>query len=167
VSLIDDLRKFSSRSWQERGLFAEAFVLLGVMRAAIVLFPFRKITAHLGLAPGASPEVSESALCVKPTDIGWAVQAAAARTPWQSACLVQALTGMVMLGRRGINATLYLGVARDESGAEAMAAHAWLRCGDNILTGAGGIERFSAISSFSRSGSGDVSRQGTHDRTER
>jgi hypothetical protein len=167
VSLIDDLRKFSSRSWQERGLFAEAFVLLGVMRAAIVLFPFRKITAYLGLTPGASSSVPESALCVKPTDIGWGVQAAAARTPWQSACLAQALTGMVMLGRRGINATLYLGVARDESGAEAMTAHAWLRCGDAILTGAGGVERYAAISSFSRSGLGDASRQCTNDRTER
>jgi hypothetical protein len=167
VSLIDDLRKFSSRSWQERWMFAEAFVLLGVMRAAIVLSPFRKITAHLGLTPGASPEVFESALSVKPTDIGWAIQAAAARTPWKSACLAQALTGMLMLGRRGINATLYLGVARDESGAEAMAAHAWLRCGDAILTGAGGVERYAALSSFSRSGSGDASRQGTHDRTKR
>jgi hypothetical protein len=167
VSLIDELRKFSSRSWQERRMFAEAFVLLGVMRAAIVLFPFRKITARLGLTPGASPAVSNPVLSVKPTDIGWAVQAAAARTPWQSACLVQALTGMLMLGRRGINATLYLGVARDESGAEAMAAHAWLRCGAAILTGAGGVERYVAISSFSRPGSGDASRQGTHDRTER
>jgi hypothetical protein len=74
---------------------------------------------------------------------------------------------MVMLGRRGINTTLYLGVARDESGTEAMAAHAWLRCGAAILTGAGGVERYSAISSFSRTGSRDASRQATHDRTER
>jgi len=72
---------------------------------------------------------------------------------------------MVMLSRRGISATLYLGVARDENDPGAMAAHAWLRCGEVILTGAGGVERFSAISSFSRPPSDDARRQPRNDRT--
>lgn len=165
MSLIDDLRKLSSRSWLERGLFMESFMLLGVMRAAILLFPFRRITAIMGLAQGEMSSVGESAMSAKPAAIGWSIQAAAARTPWESACLVQALTGMVMLARRGLGATLYLGVAKDTSDPEAMIAHAWLRCGDTILTGAGGVERFSKISSFSRARTDGTRRQPNNDRT--
>jgi len=40
-----------------------------------------------------------------------------------------------MLRRRGLSSTLVLGVAKDR---EKMEAHAWLVCGDQILTG--GIE---------------------------
>ena len=145
-------------------MFIEAFVLLGVMRAAILLFPFRRITALMGLRPCDAPSGAESSMSAIPADIGWAVQAAAARAPWESACLAQSLTGMAMLGRRGINATLYLGVAKDDSGAEAMVAHAWLCCGELILTGAGGVERFSAISSFSRPAAGYASLQRQIDR---
>jgi len=154
VSLFDNLRKFTLCSWQERRLFFEACVLLGVMRAAILLLPFRKITKMMGLVQGEQSAASESIPPCSTETISWAIQAAAARTPWESACLVQALTGMAMMSRRGINATLYLGVAKDESGAEAMLAHAWLRCGTIILTGFGGAERFSAISSFSRPAAG-------------
>ena len=146
-------------------MFFEAFLLLGVMRAAILLLPFRRITTILGLAQGATSSMPAVDMTVDPADVGWAIRAAAARTPWESACLAQALTGMVMLSRRGIAATLYLGVARDEIDPEAMSAHAWLRCGDTILTGAGGVERFSAISSFSRPPADDAGRQPHNDRT--
>jgi hypothetical protein len=165
VSLIDDLRKFSSRSRLERGLFLEACVLLGVMRASILLFPFRRITNLLGLAQCNTSSMPGSDMTDDPSTIGWAVQAAAARTPWESACLVQALTGMIMLSHRGIGATLYLGVSKDENNPETMTAHAWLRCGDTILIGAGGVERFSVISSFSRPPADSMRRQPDNDRT--
>ena len=150
VSLIEDLRKFTARTRQERLMFFEAFILLGVMRAAILLLSFRRITNLLGISQGVISSLPAANLAVEPAVVGWAVQAAAARTYWESACLAQALTGMAMLSRRGINATLYLGVARDESDPGTMAAHAWLRYGDAILTGAGGVERYVSISSFSR-----------------
>jgi len=165
VSQTDDLRKFFARSWRERGLFVEAFFLLGVMRTAILLLPFRKIAGMMGLVQGSTSTESVSSLPVNPSDIGWSIRAAAKRTHWESACLAQALTGMVMLGRRGINATLYLGVAKDESDPETLNAHAWLRCGDTILTGAGGVERYSAISSFFRPPAENTCRQPHNDRT--
>lgn len=129
-------------------MFFEALLLLGVMRAAILFVPFRKIAAMMGLVQGAQPVEHEvlSSSCTE--GISWAIRAAAARTPWESACLVRALTGMAMLSRRRIKATLYLGVAKDESGAETMKAHAWLSCGDNILVGAAGYEEYAVISAY-------------------
>jgi len=84
VSPIDDWRKFSARSWQERWLFLEAFILLGVMRAAILLLPFRRITSLLGLAQGDTTALPAKDTAVDPTVVGWAIQAAAARTHWES-----------------------------------------------------------------------------------
>jgi hypothetical protein len=165
VSLIDDLHKFSARSWRERGLFIEAFLLLGVMRAAILLLPFRRITGLLGLAQGETAAVA-AVMTDDPAAVGWSIQAAAARTRWESACLAQALTGMAMLSRRGIAATLYLGVAKDMSDPAAMTAHAWLCCCGTILTGAGGVERYAAISSFSRPPADGTRRPADNDRTE-
>ena len=51
-----------------------------------------------------------------------------------------------MLRRRQIQSTLYLGLAKDAS--QSLQAHAWLRCGEDIITGKAGHERFSVISSF-------------------
>jgi len=150
VSLIDDLRRFFARSGQERRLFIEAYVLLGVMRAAILLMPFRKITGMMGLVQCECLMPSPYAAAGSTEHIGWAIQAAAARTPWESACLAQALTGMLMLIRRGGTATIILGVAKDDNGSETMKAHAWLRCGGTVVTGAAGSDGFVPISGFTR-----------------
>lgn len=147
----DGLRKFFQRSRQERWLFLEAFLLLAIMRAAILLLPFRRITAMMNLEQGEPGAAARSFPDALPARVGWAVRAAAARTPWESACLAQALTAMNMLSRRGIYATLYLGVAKGGSLQESMDAHAWLDCGGSTITGAAGAERFSAISRFTRS----------------
>lgn len=52
----------------------------------------------------------------------------------------------MMLRRRQIPSTLYLGVAKKEDGD--LNAHAWLRTGDAIILGGGGLERFSVVSTF-------------------
>ena len=69
-------------------------------------------------------------------------------TFWESQCLVKAIAGMKMLERRGIDSTLYLGTARDESGK--MIAHAWLRSGPFYISGAEGMEKFTVVSMFGK-----------------
>jgi Transglutaminase-like superfamily len=53
-----------------------------------------------------------------------------------------------MLRRRKIAGTLYLGIAEDAVAPELLTAHAWLRCGDVILTGESECEHFSMVSCF-------------------
>ena len=149
VSSAEMLRKLQSRTWRELRLLPEALVLLGLMRLAVLLVPFQRTAGFLGLTQknGILPDVPSHQLSVAGT-IGWAVRAMAARTPWESACLTQALAGMIMLQRRGIPAALYLGVAKDADDPKNMAAHAWLTCGDTMVTGESGYERFTVISTF-------------------
>jgi hypothetical protein len=149
VSWRSDLATLRARTWAERGLLLEAILCLGLARAAILMLPFRRVVALCRLTQGETPKSLAPELVVRAARVGWAVRAASVRSPWQSTCLAQALAATLMLRRRGVPGTLYLGVARrHQSGSGRLEAHAWLRCGETILTGVGDHDRFTAISSF-------------------
>lgn len=141
--------KWRKRSRIEQLLLLEAFALLGVARLLVLSVPFRWLAASLGERMRESqPEAAPADLHLARL-IGQAVRSAAGNTPWQSVCLPQAVAGQWMLKRRDIAATLYLGVTKESSRAEQLAAHAWLRCGDLILTGAAGHRQFTVVATFS------------------
>jgi hypothetical protein len=51
-----------------------------------------------------------------------------------------------MLQRRDISSTLYFGLAKDSN--RGVKAHAWVRSGARILTGAEGHEDFEVVATF-------------------
>ena len=121
--------------------FAEALGYLALARVAVVVLPFRLIAPRLGVTHAETPPAG--GLPPRSRGVAWAVAAAARRTPWRSGCLEQAIAAKAMLRRRGIQSTLYLGVARDP-----VAAHAWLRVGDLNVTGGPDVARYSVVASF-------------------
>ncbi|TRZ90242.1 lasso peptide biosynthesis B2 protein [bacterium] len=144
-----NLRKLRALNWQERALLLSAFFWLGVMRLALWLLPFHRVAARLGLTQIKTFNTQPNAHGAEAARVGWAIKSTAARTPWPSTCLVQALAGMILLRRRKIAAALYLGVAKDENAPEHITAHAWLRSGDLFLTGESGREHYKAVAIFS------------------
>jgi hypothetical protein len=139
-------RKFLALPWASRACLLEALLALMAARLAMALLPFRRIAAWLGHTGAESPaEVSPTSTDTA-TRVGWAVRAIAPWVPWDSRCLAQALAATWMLRRRGIPTTLYLGV-RKEPGKD-FSAHAWLRCGAGIITGAPGHRTFEVIACF-------------------
>jgi hypothetical protein len=66
----------------------------------------------------------------------------AARVPWRSDCLVQALAGQRWLTRLGIPSEIVVGAAKAANGQ--FDAHAWLRHGDRIVLG-GDISRYQPL----------------------
>jgi len=66
--------------------------------------------------------------------LSWAISAAAARTPWRSDCLLQAMAADRWLRRCRMQPEFFIGVAKHAGGQ--LRAHAWLRCGDAMVTGA-------------------------------
>ncbi len=148
-SLQDAPAKWRRRTRVERLLLLEAFVLLGFARLMVLAIPFRWLAGSLGKRMGESgTQVGESDL-QHARMIGQAIRSAANNAPWVSVCLPQAVAAQWMLKHRHIPATLYLGVAKDEAKPEKLAAHAWLRCGDLILTGAPGHLQFTVVATFS------------------
>jgi len=148
-SLKDAPAKWRRRSRIERVMLMEAVVLLGLARLAVLLLPFRWLASTLGRPMKESDEVMGSSALDSARMIGNAVRSAANNTPWESLCLAQAVTGQWMLKRRCIAGTLYLGVAKDEIKPEKLGAHAWLRCGNIILTGREGHKKFTVVAVFS------------------
>jgi hypothetical protein len=151
-SLLRKIRTFLALDWQHKKLFIQAFFLLGFVRFSLSNKPFKELVAELELhreavlQPALEPSGQEIA-----RSVGWAVRAAARFTPWNSACLVQVLAAQRILQKRGIAGVFYLGA--DNSGVEDEAptflAHAWLKCGDEFITGEQGHERYTVVSAFS------------------
>lgn len=146
--LKNKLQRFLYLSWRERWLLLEAFVWLGLMRSAIILLPFRHIVGIFRLNEGKTTSSRGLSNNDQAISISWAIKAAAARTPWESVCLGQALAGMAMLRSRGLSGIIFLGIVRNATGQQTMSAHAWLSSGDIILTGGEGHENYTVISSF-------------------
>ena len=123
---------------------AEAFFLLHIAKLIILFAPFKKIASKIGQLNVASGEhgngISTS------TAIEQAIRRSARFTLHDSKCYDQALTAKVMLNRRGLKATIYFGLAKEPE--NQLSAHAWVRCGNKIVTGKAGMDRFTVIAFF-------------------
>ncbi len=146
MSLGRKIGRYRRLTPSRRQLLAEAFVLLGVSRLALLLLPFKRIAPHLG-RQGEDVYAADAKQTAAAKGVGWAVRIASTHTPWQSKCLAQAMAAKRMLNRRKIRNTLYLGLAKDDSGK--MVAHAWIFCGSLPLTGAADTPRYAVVSTFS------------------
>ncbi len=147
--MLRKISKFFALKGEEKKVFIEAYLLLGMMRAGILTISFKRLTRSLEHSKEKidvetlNKEQLQSAIMV-----GKAIERAANYTPWESACLAQSLTAQRMLQKRGISGVFYLGAAKDENSVEKMKAHAWSQCGDTIITGEKGHEDFTVLSVF-------------------
>ena len=143
------VKRFFTLPPEEKRLFLEAYSMLALMRAAILTISFKRLTRSLHHSKGT---VKPGTLTDEQLDtakrIGKVINQAMGNTPWESACLAQALTAQRMLKKRNIPGVFYLGVKKDKGVEEKMEAHAWLQCGESIITGERGHEAFTVLSVF-------------------
>lgn len=144
ASFRKSLRKLRSISPADRFLLAEATLRLGLARLALLLLPFRLVSRRLGTPMRETGEDIEDGAMLR--RIAWAVGAVARRAPWRCQCLEQGIAAKMMLRRRRLTNTLYLGVARGEE--KKVAAHAWLRSGTVYVTGGANRKQFSVVYMF-------------------
>ncbi|MCM3131524.1 lasso peptide biosynthesis B2 protein [Paenibacillus polysaccharolyticus] len=141
-----------------RRLIWEAYVLLGWARIQKAR-PFAKIAPGLGIPMLETPVVGLNRnQVIEIRNISKAVMLASKYTLWESQCLVMAIAAMKMLERRKIASTLYMGTARNKQGQ--LKAHAWLRSGKLIVTGADTMDQYTVVGLFGKrcpeKGSGDI-----------
>ena len=140
------LPKFLALPHADRGCLIEAGFWLGIARLAILVLPFRWVAPRLGRHMARSPEEAGSAPAELLDLISWAVATASRHLPWECLCLAQAMAGKAMLKRHGVPSTLYLGLVKSDE--TQIRAHAWLRCGERILTGRQEMSGFTVIATF-------------------
>ncbi len=84
-------------------------------------------------APAAEPDPLTPEQVAKVDRVAFVIPRVAARLPWRSDCLVQALAAERWLTRNGVATTLTFGVPRDKPAD--FEAHAWLTAGGRVVTG--------------------------------
>ena len=125
-------------------LFIEAWFLLHFAKLVILFMPFKKIASRMGRLHVESTH--DLQYMEKTTQVEHAVRRASRYTLHESKCYDQALTAKALLGQIGLPATIYFGLAKEAD--NQLIAHAWVRCGNKIITGIAGMERFTVIAFF-------------------
>jgi len=126
---------------RRRKYLREATVMLATARMAVSWLPASRVLAWAGRAPRRINRFSQD-------EVGWvtwSVETIGDKQWMKALCLPRALAAQAMLRRRGIASRLCLGVARD---GEALAAHAWLELGREIVVGGAETPRFQRLVEF-------------------
>lgn len=149
MTIARKLRLLFSYDIRTIALLIEATFYMGWARYQLLYRPFAGLAARLGepMKETGCDEIEAQRKDL--ARIRQALNMMSEHTFWESKCLVRAVAGLKMLERRGIESTLYLGTAKDESGN--MIAHAWLRSGPWYITGAEEMKRFTVTGKFARS----------------
>jgi hypothetical protein len=124
--------------------FMEAWILLHISKMFILFMPFKKIAGKIGKLQVESSKFQINS--AKINEVEHAIRRASRFSLHKSKCYDQALTGKFMLKRRNLSATIYFGLAKDAQ--NGLSAHAWVRCGNRIVTGKKGMENFTVIAAF-------------------
>jgi hypothetical protein len=131
--LIKKIKIFIYLSGLSKKLLVEAVVYSALARLVISTVPFKKYKNYIGKYNEETPYEIENEKYVVIKKIAWAIRVVCTRTPWECKCLVQALAAQRMLKKRNIKSTIYLGLKKDQK--DNLNAHAWLRCGQEFVTG--------------------------------
>jgi hypothetical protein len=129
------LRKFIELPATDRRLLASAIVSVVKARIVVTFVPVRTILRPVMSRTDATPPDSEK--------ISWAVETAGRIVPTGTNCLVRAIAGREMLARRGVSSQIRLGIAKNSP--DILKGHAWLECGDKIITGEGEHRNYVAM----------------------
>jgi len=63
--------------------------------------------------------------------------------PWRSDCFPKAIAANKLLQRSGYASTIHLGVDKESEGQ--LLAHAWLTCGEIVVTGGEDLDRYTEM----------------------
>ena len=135
MSIARRIRSFYAATPLERRLFAAAYILTPIFRAALLFIPFRRILSWQG-APGVeSPDAPEPASRAYREALHRALSLSARYWPGIASCYALCLTGKCLLRRNRLPSTMYIGFRKLPDGSHE--GHAWLRSHDTWVTGGG------------------------------
>lgn len=132
MNILAKLHSVYKKPIFEKWIFLEAVFISAYVRFSLSFLPFKIVANWLGNANivrnNAEPGSIETIKTVEQ-----AVRRCNKYAPWKTECYTQALTGKILLQRRGIVSTLFIGFMKDDQ-AE-YKGHAWLKANDHFITG--------------------------------
>jgi hypothetical protein len=137
------LIRFARLNGADQWLLMRAAAWLGVARLRLALTSFQQLSERLSNdAPDTRVDPDPEFL----RRVGFAVGAAANNVPWRADCFPQAIAARMLLRHRGHASKIHLGV--EKSGEGSIAGHAWLTCGDVVVTGGEELDRYTEMHCF-------------------
>jgi len=136
----DKLTRFAQLDSADRRLLLRAAACLAVARVMIAVMPFRRLAERLSAGRESAHGEPDPELLRR---IGSAVSIAASQVPWRSDCLPQGIAARMLLRRHGYGSTMHFGVGRGGEGE--FTGHAWLTCGDTVVTGGAERDRYTEM----------------------
>jgi len=118
--LIRSLRAFRELSWAQRGLLAQAWLLLPLTAIGLRVLGFRLVQAALHRTEGATDRRDD---LTEAQAVARIVRGAALWSPLHASCLTRSLVLCRLLHRQGLAAELRIGVNKPGGRFE---AHAWV-----------------------------------------
>ncbi|MEA2904156.1 MAG: hypothetical protein QOI12_1543 [Alphaproteobacteria bacterium] len=139
------LGRFLALPWSEQRRTAEAAVWLLFVRLTFAVLPLPRALRLFGIVQGDASAGRHAT--GEAQEIGRAITRAAGHVPFRAVCLQQAFAALLMLRRRGLPATVRLGLARESAGG--LKAHAWTCSGEVPVTGYACASDFVSVAAFS------------------
>src|SRR5687768_15180416 len=133
--------RFARLGGRRQALLIEAVLALAAASSAIRFRPFKR-----AIRMGSLPLTGQQATDDMTGDVRWAVETAARNVPWRAMCIQQGLALQWMLRRRGIDARLHYGIAKDEAGE--LQAHVWVAAGGSVIIGGDEAPRFKCVATY-------------------
>jgi hypothetical protein len=133
-------RRFMQLDGADRWLLLRAIGWLATARIMLVAMSFERLSARLSVTSDSSGIEPDPDLLQR---IGFAISAAANNVPWRSDCFPQTIAARILLKRYGYASTIHFGVER--AGEDVLNGHAWLTCGETVVTGGTDLDRYVEI----------------------
>ena len=124
----------------DKWLLLRAKIWLAIARIMLVAMSFERLSARLSVERNSTQIKPDQDLLQR---IGFAVSAAANNVPWRSDCFPQTIAARMLLKRFGYATTIHFGV--DRVGEEGLEGHAWLTCGETVVTGGEDLDRYTEV----------------------
>ena len=138
------ISRFSALDGADKYLLLRAVGWLAIARVMMLAISFGRLATRLSVNEDSARRDADPELLSR---ISWAVAAAANNVPWRSDCFPQTIAASKMLRKVGHGSTIHLGVER--VGDDELAGHAWLTCGEELVTGRGvDLSRYTELHSF-------------------
>lgn len=147
---VAQARHVLRQPWRDLALLAQAFLILGIARLAILRLGYRRLEGFMGERMTESSRELSDGQQQQARRVDIALRRASKRTPWVSNCFPQALAGAFLLRRREIEPTIYLGAKLDRTTDAGMLAHAWLRAGERYVSGGDGAKKYGTLIAYAR-----------------
>jgi hypothetical protein len=143
ADVMAKLIRFVALPTGEKARIVEAACYLLAVRMVFGLLPLRQALWVFGITQSQTVQGRISA--TEAQLIGRAIERAAKHVPFRAVCLQQAFAALLMLRRRGLMATVQLGLLRQ---GDELKAHAWSHCGEVPVTGVARADGFAPVAAF-------------------